>query len=241
MMRLSEQILFLMGYGRKYFPELGELLNKPYQYSSLLPKNGRAVHRALARLKIRGEVAVQGRRDRAHYRVTREGMGRLLEMRPYLAGAKWDRKWRVVVFDIPERYRGMRAVLRRFLSSVGAGAWQRSLWVTPLAMTREIRAFIEASRLDQMAFLLEIEKIYALESKRLADKVWGLSELGQKYEGFAVECERGEKVTSTHKQMFSRLVFGDPLLPPELLPEGFARGKAMRAYRDLLGRSELTL
>lgn len=237
MMRLSEQILFLLGFGQKYFPELGELLNKPYQYASLLPKNDRAVRRALTRLKRRGEVTVQGRRSRAHYGVTKQGIGRLLEIRPYLSQTSWDKRWRVVVFDIPERYRGMRAVLRRFLTSVGAGAWQRSIWVAPFAMSREIRAFLEASRLDEMAFLLEIEKIYGFDAKKLADKVWKLADLSHRYEALAVECAKGEKVTGHHQRGFARLVFTDPLLPAELLPEGFARGTALTAYKELVDRS----
>lgn len=245
MLRLSEQILFLLAYGGKYFPELGELLNKPYQYSTLLPKNHRAVRRALSRLRGRREVAVQGKRSRAHYGVTKQGIGRLLEIRPYLSQPfgfaqdkpSWDKRWRVVVFDIPERYRGMRAVLRRFLASVGCAPFQRSFWVTPFALTNEIRVFLEASRLNEMAFLLEVEKVYGLSAGTLADKMWKLSELGQRYEALKLECERSEKVTSQQQRMFARLVFNDPLLPPELLPEGFARGKALKAYRELVEKS----
>lgn len=236
MLRLSEQILFLLAYGGKYFPELGELLNKPYQYSTLLPKNHRAVRRALSRLRGRREVAVQGKRSRAHYGVTKQGIARLLEIRPYLSQASWDKRWRVVVFDIPERYRGMRAVLRRFLASVGCAPFQRSFWVTPFALTNEIRVFLEASRLNEMAFLLEVEKVYGLSAGTLADKMWKLSELGQRYEALKLECERSEKVTSQQQRMFARLVFNDPLLPPELLPEGFARGAALTAYKELVNR-----
>ena len=44
---------------------------------------------------------------------------------------KWDRKWRVVSFDIPEKVRRSRLKLRITLKEIGFIKLQNSLWVYP--------------------------------------------------------------------------------------------------------------
>jgi len=44
---------------------------------------------------------------------------------------KWDRKWRVVIFDIPETSRGKRIALRKKLEQIGFYRLQNSVWVFP--------------------------------------------------------------------------------------------------------------
>ena len=44
---------------------------------------------------------------------------------------KWDRRWRVVIFDIPERRKSVRASLRRFMGEYGFVRLQDSVWIYP--------------------------------------------------------------------------------------------------------------
>ena len=44
---------------------------------------------------------------------------------------KWDRRWRVVIFDIPERRKSVRDRLRRFMDTYGFVRLQDSVWVYP--------------------------------------------------------------------------------------------------------------
>ncbi len=44
---------------------------------------------------------------------------------------KWDGRWRIVTFDIPERRRGIRAHLREMMKSIGFVRLQESVWVYP--------------------------------------------------------------------------------------------------------------
>ncbi len=46
-------------------------------------------------------------------------------------GRKWDKKWRVLVFDIPEHRRGLRQKLRNTLLAIGFVRLQDSVWVYP--------------------------------------------------------------------------------------------------------------
>ncbi len=44
---------------------------------------------------------------------------------------KWDEKWRVVIFDIPEKYRSSRERFRRILKKAGFLRLQDSVWIHP--------------------------------------------------------------------------------------------------------------
>ncbi len=44
---------------------------------------------------------------------------------------RWDKKWRVLIFDIPERRKGLRLKLRSTLRAIGFVRLQDSVWVYP--------------------------------------------------------------------------------------------------------------
>jgi len=51
---------------------------------------------------------------------------------------RWDKKWRLVIFDIPEKKRLARDVLREKLKGLGFYRLQRSVFVHPYDCEREI-------------------------------------------------------------------------------------------------------
>ncbi|MBI2552262.1 CRISPR-associated endonuclease Cas2 [Candidatus Uhrbacteria bacterium] len=69
------------------------------------------------------------------YRLTAKGKYEILRIRfiqhmEDQRKQKWDRAWRVVIFDIPERLRKHRDHLRKLLKASGFQMWQFSVWVT---------------------------------------------------------------------------------------------------------------
>ncbi|MDO8561611.1 MAG: CRISPR-associated endonuclease Cas2 [bacterium] len=48
-----------------------------------------------------------------------------------LANKKWDHKWRIVTFDIPEKYAALRNKIRDILKEAGFVRLQHSVWVFP--------------------------------------------------------------------------------------------------------------
>lgn len=238
MPRLTEQILFLMMFGKRLLPELGEALESPWDYGEILPQGDRAVRRALQRMIARGEIKRIGKGitkgtelNRRHrgYELTEIGKDRALGVWPQMAQEKWDKKWRAVVFDIPERYRGLRAILRRFLKSVGFAGMQKSLWISPFNVTAEVRAFLEASRLDQMTMLMIVAKLWGVEPT----KIWKLKEWQSKYMDFGMACGAAPGITNGLKRQFTKLIFSDLWLPEELGGE-LGRGKAMKLFGRLI-------
>ncbi len=55
----------------------------------------------------------------------------------------WDKKWRVVIFDIPEDEREARDALREHLEYMGFFVLQRSVFVHPFSCQNEINFLIE--------------------------------------------------------------------------------------------------
>ncbi len=88
---------------------------------------------ALGRLAARGLVTFEERNGRRYARVTEAGEQILaLESAREARSRKprrWDGRWRVVLFDIPERRRGIRNRLRLFMSEYGLVRLQDSVWI----------------------------------------------------------------------------------------------------------------
>lgn len=88
----------------------------------------------LGRLAARGLITFEERGSRRYARITERGK-RILELETQkIAGTKkrkWDRRWRVVIFDIPERRRSVRVCLRRFMEEYGFVRLQNSVWIYP--------------------------------------------------------------------------------------------------------------
>lgn len=69
------------------------------------------------------------------YKLTQEGERKLRQWglqdyqlkRPY----KWDKKWRVIIFDIPEKKKKVRDQIRQLFISAGFYRLQDSVWVYP--------------------------------------------------------------------------------------------------------------
>ena len=94
------------------------------------------VNDALIRLSRKGLVAFVIKDGRKFARLTPAGSQRLKleqEKAALLLQRKkrWDKRWRVIIFDIPERRRGVRSRLRAIMQECGFVRLQDSVWVYP--------------------------------------------------------------------------------------------------------------
>ncbi len=101
----------------------------------------------------------EGRRRAGKYQIDELALG---------APEKWDGKWRIVMFDIPNPSTFVRNIFRRKLKEFGFYPLQKSVWVYPFECHEEIsflRDFlgatskqicvIEATNIENDRFLLE--------------------------------------------------------------------------------------
>ncbi len=93
------------------------------------------VKTVLGRLAAKGLITFEERDGRKYARLTDAGK-QVLELEslkdPKMRKPKrWDKRWRVVIFDIPERRRSIRVRLRRFMEEFGFVRLQDSVWIYP--------------------------------------------------------------------------------------------------------------
>jgi len=90
---------------------------------------------ALGRLAAKGLVTFEERDGKRYARVTETGEQMLvlesLREASMQKPKRWDGRWRVVLFDIPERRRGVRNRLRLFMQEYGFVRLQDSAWIYP--------------------------------------------------------------------------------------------------------------
>ena len=72
---------------------------------------------------------------------------------------KWDKKWRLVVFDVPEKLRWGRDTLRDKLKQVGFYELQKSVFIFPYDCQNEVEFIIEFFNLRRYVRFAVLESI----------------------------------------------------------------------------------
>lgn len=90
----------------------------------------------LGRLAIQGLIEFEKRNGKSYARITPAGRKALIfeQQKAVIRDGKkrrWDKRWRVIIFDIPERRRKARDRLRITMRELGFARLQDSVWVYP--------------------------------------------------------------------------------------------------------------
>jgi DNA-binding transcriptional regulator PaaX len=105
--------------------------------------------RALRSLAHAGKV----QKTKEGYRLTSKGelelARRKFEQYQFPELKKWDKKWRVICFDIPEKYKRVRYVIQGKLVEVGCYRLQDSVFVTPQRCGELLKLMHEAFSLQK--------------------------------------------------------------------------------------------
>lgn len=91
---------------------------------------------ALGRLAAQGHIVFEKRDDKQYARITESGRKILAfeQEKAKLSNAnkkRWNRRWRVIIFDVPEKRRQTRDRLRNIMERTGFARLQDSVWVFP--------------------------------------------------------------------------------------------------------------
>lgn len=93
------------------------------------------------------------------YRLTDPGKDRALWIKMKMSDEPWDGKWRVVIWDIPEKRKAVRDLLRYKLKVLGFERLQKSVWVSKKNCTKELRDFIKNVGIKDWVLVLESDSI----------------------------------------------------------------------------------
>ena len=96
--------------------------------------------------------------------VTSEGIKLISRFHPEKDGI-----WKLVIFDIPEKQKYVRVVLRAKLKALHFKKWQNSIWVSPFALDSEIeeelnqlakKFFVRLIKTTDINFTGDLEKLF---------------------------------------------------------------------------------
>ena len=83
---------------------------------------------------------------------------------------KWDKGWRIVIFDIPSASRLIRDIFRRKLKEFGFHALQKSVWIFPYPCKEEVEFLREFLGLDKKQ--IQTFEVTKLEDDRFLRKYY---------------------------------------------------------------------
>jgi phenylacetic acid degradation operon negative regulatory protein len=214
-----------------------------------------AVRAAITRMKSSGLLTPSRHAAVAGYALTprawqilEEGDRRILTARDPASLADG---WVLVIFSVPESLRDKRHQLRSQLSWLGFGSIASGAWIAPRRLRPELEASLTRSGLLEYTERFDVSYGGVEASRRLVEKCWDLTGLGDMYHQFATAWEPVLERWSTHDgcspqaafrdyislvSEWRRLPFLDPGLPTEVLPEGWEGERAKWVYFALLGR-----
>lgn len=72
----------------------------------------------------------------------------------------WDKKWRLVIFDIPNKHTAARNALRRKMRDLDFYPLQKSVWVHPYPCKKEIQFLIELFNIGSYVNIVTADTIY---------------------------------------------------------------------------------
>jgi len=139
---MSEKILMLVA----AFIKENASIWYPYKgFGKSFRKYRGSLAKAIYDLKEHGfleEIEIEGER---HLRLTPKGRIKLIKKKIF---REWDGFWRIIAFDIEEKRRKTRDLLRIKLDELGCKPIQKSVWITPYDISFELEELIDILNLE---------------------------------------------------------------------------------------------
>lgn len=130
-----------------------------YRYKYGVPNLKKtALALVLKRLREQGLVELISDQELV-YRLTDSGKDKVLWMKMMLEDELWDGKWRVVVWDIPEKRRAARDLLRYKLKWLGFKQLQKSVWITKKNCTLILRNYVKQLGITDWVIVMESDNV----------------------------------------------------------------------------------
>lgn len=104
--------------------------------------NYSSFYRSVRLLREKGYIETQKDGRKLLLKLTDKGKEAII-LEKLLDDKKWDGKWRIIIFDIPEKHRKIRNTLRSQLKRWEFKQLQKSVWVTKKDIIIPLKNFIE--------------------------------------------------------------------------------------------------
>jgi phenylacetic acid degradation operon negative regulatory protein len=157
-----------------------------------------------------------------------------------LSENKWNGKWLIFSFNIPERKRKLRTALKDELILRGFGRLHTNLWISPYDLREKCNQFIKRFGLKKFTVMFMADCISG-DNYKLACRIWDLNKLSKTYQKLKLKYKNDldnfkklkfhdqdhislEALVRLAKITDEMLEFSttDPYLPKEILPGNWA-------------------
>ncbi|MGE8205041.1 phenylacetic acid degradation operon negative regulatory protein PaaX [Heyndrickxia sp. NPDC080065] len=215
--------------------------------------NEQSVRAAVSRMSKQGWVESRKEGNKSYYYLTPRGVDRMDEAATRifkLKQEKWDGKWIMLTYSIPEERRTIRDELRKELIWSGFGAIANSCWISPNHLTKQVNTLIEKYEISENVHVFLTEYQGPHEHQRLIQECWDIAEINSQYKRFIdgyqekyeiakIKIQSGkmtpadcfvERTKLVHE--YRKFLFIDPGLPEELLPEKWLGNQAALLFSD---------
>ena len=117
-------------------PAMAEVFGLKKKYSQ------KQLQQSLAKLEKSKLISITDNVGKTIVRLTKLGKEKVLKFKfddlRIQKQKHWDRKWRLVIFDVPKNLHINRTVFTKKLKEIGFKQFQKSVWVTPYPCEDEI-------------------------------------------------------------------------------------------------------
>lgn len=156
---LTNLILYALEKSVDGYVRLEDFAYHHYRYHYGIPELKKAsLAQAFKRLRENGLIELVSDQELA-FRLTEKGKDKALIASLKFGNEEWDGKWRLVIFDIPEKRRPARDLLRQKLKEWGFTHLQKSVWGSKKNCLKPLRNFIKQVGIEDWVMVLETEDI----------------------------------------------------------------------------------
>jgi phenylacetic acid degradation operon negative regulatory protein len=151
---------------------------------------------------------------------------------------RWDGRWRLLMFDLPERQQRLRVNLWRWLRRQRFGYLQQSVWIIPDKINETSIPLRQLKLTPASLTVIEGKPAPPDTNDDIVQSAWDFPLINRNYKT-AIELTvagrkfvRGGKPVEMRKWLtderaaWLEAIVGDPLLPEALLPEGYLGRRA---------------
>lgn len=173
---------------------------------------------------------IKPRHRNAPPEITAEGRRRLAQGVPhYDESREWDGKMHLVTYDIPEKRKVDRELLREYLRRIGCAMLQESVWITPYNPIDLVRSFVDEKELSGTVIVSDMGKDGAVGEeglRALLVRIYNLERLNERYEEWLSSLEELDYIDHFALIRYLAILADDPQLPFSLLPPWWKGDKA---------------
>lgn len=185
-------------------------------------------------------LIIKGEKE-GQYKLTNKGFEVLCLEFPFFRFLKdkWDGKWRVISYEIPEKKREIRDRLRREMQGWGLGPWHRSFWLTPHPVLSALKTLTSQKEEEKYIQAFEADHLFG-DREILIEKVWGKTNLDKQYRELFKKWHDILSSTEEKIDKFKKVVSNyidilrqDPGLPKELVGESWIGFEGYNIFQEI--------